>query len=164
MPYIKGETLKEVLKQTREKEKTGDPPHLLGSSIPALMRIFLNVCQAMDYAHSNGFLHRDLKPENIIVGKFGEVMILDWGIAHHLSSKEVDSFLDVDEHLETSSPDHFTDLTRPGKVVGTVNYMAPERAFGEPSTMQTDIYSFGCFAVPAFDFKTALYSPFSQGF
>ncbi len=139
MPYVKGETLKAILKDTRDKEQRGDPPHSLGSSIPALMRVFLSVCQAIDYAHANGFLHRDLKPENIIVGKFGEVMILDWGIALSLQSKET---FHSDGDVSTPAS-HFTDLTRPGKVVGTVNYMAPERAFGRASTVQTDIYSLG---------------------
>ena len=146
MPYIKGDTLKKILKQTRDQEKTGTTLHPLGSSIPALMRVFLSVCQAIDYTHANGFLHRDVKPENIIVGKFGEVMILDWGIAHRMHDEESpQETLDFDlEALHPNTPtSHFTDLTRPGKVVGTVNYMAPERAFGESSTVQTDVYSLG---------------------
>ena len=136
MPYIEGDTLKEILKQTREKEKMGGPPHSIGSSIPSLIQIFLRVCQAMDYTHSKGFLHRDLKPENIIVGKFGEVVILDWGIAHPLGVPEEGSL--NHEQLATAK-----ELTRPGKVVGTLGYMPPERALGGPSTIKTDIYSLG---------------------
>ncbi|MEM7175338.1 MAG: protein kinase [Chlamydiota bacterium] len=164
MPYIKGETLKEVLKETRENEKAGDPPHALGSSIPALMRIFLSVCQAMDYAHSNGFLHRDLKPENIIVGKFGEVMILDWGIAHQINNQESNFFQDLDEVNEPIPSAHFTDLTRPGKVVGTVNYMAPERAFGQPSTTQTDIYSLGILLYQLLTLRLPFFRPSLKDF
>ncbi len=135
MPYVEGETLKEILKSTRMKEKLGEPLHTLGSTIPSLIRIFLNVCQAMHYAHTKGFLHRDLKPENIMVGKFGEVMILDWGIAHPIGKPEENPISN-----EINTP---YDLTKPGKVVGTVSYMAPERGMGKEASIQTDIYSLG---------------------
>lgn len=134
MPYVKGETLKQILKLTRDKEKQGDPPHPIGSSIPSLIRLFLSICQAMHYTHTKGFLHRDLKPENVIVGKFGEVMILDWGIALSIGSEEES----ISEHFTSS-----TDLTKPGKVVGTIGYMAPERAMGCTASVKTDIYSLG---------------------
>ena len=136
MPYIEGETLKHILKTTRQGEKNGESPHPIGSSIPLLMRIFLNICQAVDYTHSNGFLHRDLKPENIMVGKFGEVTILDWGIAHRIGEQKEEG----DPISETSTDPN---LTKPGKVVGTVTYMAPERALKHPSSVKTDIYSLG---------------------
>jgi len=136
MPYVEGDTLKQIIKVTRDKEKAGDAPHPIGSSIPALIRIFLSVCQAMHYTHSKGFLHRDLKPENIMVGQFGEVMILDWGIALPMGHEEEEDPAVV----ETASPH---DLTKPGKVVGTVGYMAPERAMGQPANARTDIYSLG---------------------
>jgi eukaryotic-like serine/threonine-protein kinase len=71
MPYIQGETLKEVLKKARAKKQ----------AIPAFIRILISISQAIAYAHSNQVLHRDIKPENIIIGNFGEVMILDWGLA-----------------------------------------------------------------------------------
>ena len=136
MPYIEGETLKNILITAREQEKKGETFHPIGSSIPLLIRIFLNICQAIDYTHSNGFLHRDLKPENIMVGKFGEVTILDWGIAHRIEEqKEEESAVNED----FSDPN----LTKPGKVVGTVTYMAPERALKHPSSVKTDIYSLG---------------------
>ena len=135
MPYIEGETLKEILKATRIKEKLGEAPHPLGNTISTLIRLFLSVCQAMHYAHTKGFLHRDLKPENIMVGKFGEVMIFDWGIAHPIGKPEEDPLL---SEINTSY-----DLTKPGKVVGTISYMAPERSLGKEATIQTDIYSLG---------------------
>src|ERR1700722_14845651 len=86
MPYVEGETLKEILLKTRQQEKKGEPLHPIGSSVPALIRIFLDICQAVAYVHARGILHRDLKPENIIIGKYGEVVILDWGLADFVGS------------------------------------------------------------------------------
>ncbi|MBS0647646.1 MAG: protein kinase [Verrucomicrobia bacterium] len=123
MPYVEGETLKQIL-------KSSDP-----APISSLMRIFLNICQAVAYCHSRRILHRDLKPENIIVGKFGEVLILDWGLAEYIDQPEKES-----ENEEIPSSPH---LTRPGKVVGTLAYLAPERVQSEPASEQTDLYALG---------------------
>lgn len=136
MPFVKGDTLKEILRQTRREEKKKRHQSSIGSSIPALIRIFLTICHAIAYAHSKNILHRDLKPENIIVGQYGEVLILDWGLAKRVHDTEDDG-----ESELADTPFH--GLTRLGKVVGTVAYMAPERAFGQPATFQTDIYSLG---------------------
>jgi serine/threonine protein kinase/tetratricopeptide (TPR) repeat protein len=139
MPYIEGETLRQILKISREQEKRGEPlTHPIGSSIPALSRIFLQVCEAIAYTHSKGVLHRDLKPENIIVGNFGEVMILDWGIADFIDSLESDESLP-----EIRASEKAEDLTRPGKITGTLAYMAPERLKGQSSSIQTDLYALG---------------------
>lgn len=135
MPYVRGETLKKIIRQTLENDARNDPPHPLGISIPQLIRTFLNICQGIDYSHSNGILHRDIKAENIIVGTFGEVLIIDWGLACHMKDQEEER-----EILQTSED---TELTMPGKVVGTIAYMAPERAFGHPATIATEIYSLG---------------------
>lgn len=121
MPYIEGETLRQILRKTKEAVKNGDNAHPIGNSIPALIRIFLHVCEAVAYAHSKGILHRDLKPENIIIGKYGEVLIFDWGIANYISKQPVKS----------------------SKAAGTVSYMAPERAFGKPSSIATEVYALG---------------------
>ncbi len=134
MPNIEGETLKGIFRKTREQMKNGEPLDPIGSSVPALVRIFLSVCGAMAYAHSRGVLHRDLKPENIIVGKYGEVIILDWGLADFIDHPEKNG---LDFEGENSH------LTLPGKIPGTLLYMAPERALGGPSSVLTDIYSLG---------------------
>lgn len=135
MPYVEGETLKQILKAAFEEEKISEAKHPIGSSIMALTRIFLSVCEAIAYTHSKGILHRDLKPDNIIVGKYGEVLILDWGLADFIGHE--DSFLPKD------LTSNYQDLTRPGKVPGTLNYLAPERAKGKQSTPLSDIYSLG---------------------
>lgn len=136
MPHIEGETLRAILHQSRIEEKSGKIVHPIGGSIPTLLRIFLNACQAVAYCHSRGILHRDLKPENILVGKFGETLIADWGLAEHIDEVRAEEF---DEETEEED----VGLTRPGKVVGTLTYIAPERVLHEPASIQSDLYSLG---------------------
>lgn len=141
MPFVEGETLKQILRKTRQQEKKGEKLDHIGGSIPALMRVFITICQAIAYAHARGVLHRDIKPENIIIGKYGEVLILDWGLAKYIHSplsEEEDSA----SYPAIQIPQN-AEITKLGKVVGTVAYMAPERALAEPATMQTDIYALG---------------------
>jgi len=128
MPYIRGQTLKQILRQARENESDHR------GSIPSLVRLYLNVLHAVAYAHSKGVLHRDLKPENVIIGTYGEVIILDWGL-----TKLIEEADDENEDTPSSHPR----LTRAGKPVGTVAYMAPERARGSSASQQTDIYALG---------------------
>jgi serine/threonine-protein kinase len=135
MPFVEGQTLKQIIRKARQQEKNGESPDHTGS-ILAFMRIFITICQAVAYAHSKGVLHRDLKLENIIIGKYGEVLILDWGLAKYVQTPE-------EENGETNAPSTHPEITRMGKVVGTIAYMAPERALGQPATIQTDIYSLG---------------------
>ncbi len=137
MPFVQGETLKEILKKTKAQVRKGEKLDYIGSSIPALMRIFVSISQAVAYAHSKDVLHRDLKPENIIVGPYGEVLILDWGLAKLVRQPEENALEEPKGHSSLSG------LTLVGKIVGTVSYMAPERAQGLSATFQTDIYSLG---------------------
>ncbi len=130
MPYIEGKTLKQILRETRKFDQK--------TAIPSGIRIFLNICQAVAYCHSKRILHRDLKPENVIVGKFGEVLILDWGLAEYIGQTNQD----VEQPIDLSIPDT-PDLTIPGKVVGTLAYLAPERAQDEQASEQTDLYALG---------------------
>jgi serine/threonine protein kinase len=123
MPYVEGDTLKEVLRASKSE-----------NNVSALIRIFLSVCQAIAYCHSKQIIHRDIKPENIIVGKFGEVLLLDWGIADYLGGNSDEFAVDIPTAAH---------LTKPGKVVGTLTYLAPERAKGEWGSEQSDLYSLG---------------------
>ncbi|MCB1112580.1 MAG: serine/threonine-protein kinase PknD [Chlamydiales bacterium] len=136
MPYVQGDTLKQIIRATRKTEKEGGKTEHGEGSIPALVRTFLQVCHAVAYAHSKGVLHRDIKPENIIVGKYGEVMILDWGLAKLIETRD-------NEEAVPAPKTSLSGLTVTGKVVGTVTYMAPERGIGHPATVLTDIYSLG---------------------
>lgn len=135
MPLAPGETLKEILKKSLSQEKQGKVEHPIGASIPSLMRIFLSICQAIAYCHSKGVLHRDLKPENIIIGPYGEVLILDWGLANFISSQQ--------EEILEDSVEGDAELTKPGKIAGTLSYLPPERILGVKASYSTDIYALG---------------------
>lgn len=161
MPYVEGETLKQILRKARQLERKGDKSQSLSGSIPALIRIFLSICQAVAYAHSKHVLHRDIKPENIIVGQYGQIVILDWGLAKLLKGASEDNEDEIEEKEEDEpiniNPLHH--LTHIGKIVGTVAYMAPERALGHPANFQTDIYSLGVILYQLLTLK----HPFQRG-
>lgn len=142
MPYVEGETLKQLLRNARQQERKGEKMDHVAESIPALIRIFLSICQAVAYSHSKHILHRDLKPENIIVGQYGQIVILDWGLAKVLRlPTHGEPEQSLEEPQEEAHALHH--LTHIGKVVGTIAYMAPERAMGQRANFQTDIYSLG---------------------
>ncbi len=129
MPYVEGPTLKRVLIDARKKEDDS------AAGIPTLVRTFVQVCQAVAYAHDQGVLHRDLKLENVIAGDYGQVFLLDWGLAKRIDEEEHDP--DFEEEMSSA------EITRPGKVVGTISHMAPERVLGEAATVQTEVYALG---------------------
>lgn len=159
MPFVQGETLKQILKKAQQHGKLGLKPNQMGS-IPSLTRIFLSVCQAVAYAHSKGVLHRDIKPENIIVGQYGEVLILDWGLAKLINPPPDHSLVDIEDSADESVESHpLHELTHIGKAVGTVTYMAPERALGQSANFSTDIYSLGVILYQILTLK----APFQRG-
>lgn len=140
MPFVEGDTLRQYIIRAKEVEKKRAAVKNTHTSIPSLIRIFLQVCQACAYAHSHGVLHRDLKPENFIVGKYGQVLILDWGLAKMISDNEEDIAEALPDDVGSKNLHR---ITKMGKIVGTIAFMAPERALGKQATIQTDIYSLG---------------------
>ena len=115
----------------------------LGGRIERL-RVFRKICDAIAFAHAHGVIHRDLKPSNVMLGEFGEVIVLDWGLARELDVDEADGPTPTptpsDRPAPTKTP---TNLTRAGAVMGTPAYMSPEQARGEPLDERTDIYALG---------------------
>jgi tetratricopeptide (TPR) repeat protein len=112
------------------------------------LAVFGQACQAVAYAHSQGVLHRDLKPQNVMVGAFGEVQLMDWGLAKVLASPDVAT----SGPLVSSGPPapapsaqvaDSPQATQPGAVVGTPGYMAPEQARGEPVDARADVFGLG---------------------
>ncbi len=105
-----------------------------------LLGAFLSVCQAVAFAHSRGVLHRDLKPENVALGNFGQVIVLDWGLA-----KRTDDGDWQDSAPGTLSGGSTVEHTMAGQVLGTPHYMSPEQAAGRVECMdeRTDVYGLG---------------------
>ncbi len=141
MKLIKGRTLAALL-----KERT-NPAH----DLPRFLAVFDQVCQAMAYAHARGVIHRDLKPSNIMVGSFGEVQVMDWGLAKVLAQGgTADEPLPHPEILDVSvirtvRSGSDANASRPGSVLGTPAYMAPEQAGGgvELIDERADVFGLG---------------------
>jgi len=114
-----------------------------GTSFRDLVRIFQQVCETVAFAHSQGVIHRDLKPENVMVGDFGEVLVVDWGLAKVMGRDEPE-FHD-DDQVETDRSTSQMHQTRMGSIAGTPCYMAPEQAFGRTDEVgtATDVYTLG---------------------
>jgi serine/threonine protein kinase len=139
MRFVRGRTLKDAIAAyhaRRQRKQAGrlDLRELLGA--------FVQVCQAVGYAHSRGVLHRDLKPHNVALGDFGEVMVLDWGLAkvNPEAAPAGEGSVALTVRLEAEQ-----DATKTGAVLGTPHYMAPEQADGRPDLMdaRTDVYGLG---------------------
>lgn len=151
MPYVEGETLKAILYNTLKAGRSGKTQDILRGSISHLIPVFLKVCQAVAFSHSKGVIHRDLKPENIMVGKYGEVVILDWGVAREVGSAPLSS---AEELLPEDNA-----YTSAGRIVGTLNYLPPEQAYQKTVTKQGDIYALGVILYQILTLKP----PFQRG-
>jgi eukaryotic-like serine/threonine-protein kinase len=120
MKYVEGETLETVIERLREH----DPEYERRFPYDVRVEIFLGMLNAVAYAHARGVLHRDIKPANIMVGPYGEVTIMDWGIAKRVGSSDARE-------------------TQDGALLGTPMYMSPEQAGGEHATIdaRSDVFS-----------------------
>jgi len=147
MKRLSGIEMNDLLKRMR----AGDEADEAGSR-RRMLRAFADVCLAVEFAHSHGIIHRDLKPANIMLGDFGEVYVLDWGVARMVTSFEDSPTRAVKpgDVKESTAPftQHDLDLgtgeTHAGTVLGTPAYMAPEQLAGDRVGPAADIYALGC--------------------
>jgi len=135
MKLVKGRSLSEIIAGLRSGEET--------HSLVELLQIFLKVCDGVAFAHSRGVVHRDLKPGNIMVGDFGEVLVMDWGIARILAQR--DRTGDQTVHTDRQETDAPGLHTMAGSMMGSPSYMPPEQATGQIDKIdrRSDIYSLG---------------------
>ncbi len=146
MKYVEGETLRDVIDKLQE----GDAEYHERYPFEVRIQVFQDILQAMHYAHTRGIVHRDLKPENIMIGRFGEVKVMDWGIARVMDNVAMEVNPEAARELPTlrleSVPLHETlperlSQTRQGTMMGTPAYMAPEQALEGNVDERTDIYA-----------------------
>jgi len=137
MKLLAGETLDAVLPRLRQ----GDVDTRTAYPLPVLLDIFTRVCEAVAFAHSRGIIHRDIKPANVQIGNYGEVRLIDWGLAKSLGDPS-----DPSDPSDPTEPSDLTDAAATfGVVNGTPGYMAPEQAAGRGASadVRTDTYALG---------------------
>jgi tRNA A-37 threonylcarbamoyl transferase component Bud32 len=138
MRFIRGRTLSRAARAYHKKRARGEAGPL---DLMALLNAFVGVCNAVAYAHSRGVVHRDLKGPNIVLGDFGEVVVLDWGMAKLVGRPDAEGDAAPVTVDEAAGPDG----TVAGQVLGTPAYMAPEQARGRQDRIneRTDVYGLG---------------------
>jgi serine/threonine protein kinase len=125
------------------------------NSVPDRLRLFLRICDAVGFAHARGVLHRDLKPSNIMVGPFGEVLVMDWGLAKilregvlHTARETGPEATILERPMSSAAAGDTTEIsavTEHGTVMGTPGYMSPEQSRGDVANLdaRSDIFSLG---------------------
>lgn len=136
MRYVDGNSLYQEIRSFHKKGIQTDP-----AGFRKLLNHFVDVCQAVAYAHSLGIIHRDIKPQNIVTGSFGETYVVDWGLAKYLDQPE-ESIPSTD--VPFSSRDTATEpLTEMGATLGTPQYLSPEQALGTSVGISSDVFNLG---------------------
>lgn len=138
MKYVNGETLETII----EKLAAGDRDYHTKYPFARRVEIFIAILEAMAYAHDKGYIHRDIKPANVMVGPYGEVMVMDWGLAKKVGGG-TDYALAMPEGEGNIKQSGRLQETRVGSILGTPLYMSPEQARGQHDTLdqRSDIYS-----------------------
>lgn len=144
MRLIQGESLKDRIKLFHEQ--AGNRGSMLAGRAVEFRRLLgqlIDICQAISFAHDRGVLHRDIKPGNVMLGKYGETLVVDWGLAKVLGREQDDTASDEPQLRPSSGSSHAE--TAMGSTLGTPAFMSPEQAMGRLDQLdgRTDVYSLG---------------------
>lgn len=144
MRFVRGDSLHEAIREFHSRFPDDSASDGYELELRKLLRRFIDVCDAIEYAHSRGVLHRDLKPGNVMLGRYGETLVVDWGLAKLASSTEAATAESPEPRLQPTAAEDSAP-TQLGSAVGTPNYMSPEQAAGQIDKLGTasDIYSLG---------------------
>ena len=154
MKLVRGITLKKVLDQLIENAEEAGKRYPL----PVLLTVFQKACDAVAFAHSKGVIHRDLKPENLMLGDFGEVLVMDWGLAKAVGKNAATAYSARSLVAAPRDPETGFGGTLAGAIMGTPQYMAPEQAAGEIESLdaRTDIYALGAILFEILNLRRAI--------
>src|SRR5262249_22023661 len=143
MRFIRGDSLKEAADRFHTDAALKTDPGRRSLELRKLLRRFTDVCNAIEYAHSRGVLHRDIKLGNVIVGRHGETLVVDGGLAK--APGRADPVADSGERALIPSSASGSAETQPGSALGTPAYMSPEQAEGDLEHLgpRSDVYSLG---------------------
>lgn len=143
MRFIRGDSLKDAIANFHKADLCHRDPGQRALELHNLLGRFVDVCQAMQYAHDRGILHRDLKPGNIMLGKYGETLVVDWGLAKTIGKSEAS--VPTEEATLRPTIGNSSAETMPGSALGTPQYMSPEQAAGRLDQLgpASDVYSLG---------------------
>jgi tetratricopeptide (TPR) repeat protein/tRNA A-37 threonylcarbamoyl transferase component Bud32 len=144
MRFVRGDTLEEAIERFHRADSAKARDRGQRSvAFRKLLARFIDVCNAVAYAHSRGVLHRDLKPSNVLLGKYGETLVVDWGLAKVLGKEDGDVLAEETPFVLQS--EHDSAPTRMGTLIGSPRFMSPEQAAGRLDLLSpaSDVYSLG---------------------